>query len=194
MKPKPSVVAILIAIAPFAILANASQYSNSEFRFVVGLPPEAPTCRSQAPEHDGGINIFLDSGPDGCEELQRRPFIGVYASYNAMLAPTAKDVLKLALARPSGRLGRTPRHLQINGRKSAASRWDRDDGWIDIRVVSQGGKWPSEAEDRDKAVPYVNYTVMLHTTPKRLEEDVARLRAVLRDVRISQPDESQANR
>jgi hypothetical protein len=184
MNPKLSIVAFLIAI-PFAIVANDSQYANSEFGFVVEVPPGAPTCRSEAPEHDAGIDIFLDSGAEGCEELQRRPFIGVNASYNAMLAPTADDVLKLTVGRPSGKQGIAPTQLQINGRKSAASRWDRDDGWIDIRVVTQAGTWPSGAEDRDEAVPYVNYTVILHTMPKRLEGDVALLRTVLSEIRIS---------
>ncbi len=179
---------LFVMMASRATYADGSRYANSEFGFTVGVPSGAPTCRSQAPEHDGGLSIFLDSGPDGCEALQSRPFIGVYASYNAMLAPSAEGVLKFASGRPAGKRGTEPGQLEIAGRNSAVFRWDRDDGWIDIRVVAQGGRWPSEGMESDKEVRYVNYTVMLHTTKARLDEDVARLRAVLCDVRISQPE------
>jgi hypothetical protein len=103
---------LTLMVAACAATANGSQYTNSEFGFTAALPPGASTCRSQAPEHDGGLNIFLDSGPDGCEALQSRPFIGVYASYNSMLAPTADEVLKLTIGHPAGKLGATPRGLE----------------------------------------------------------------------------------
>jgi len=182
-------VTLLMGIAAVrAASANGSQYTNSEFRFTVAIPAAASTCRSQAPEHDGGLSIFLDSGPDGCEGLQSRPFIGVYANYNSMLAPTPEEVLKLTVGRPAGRLGAAPRGLGIPGMTSASSRWDRDDGWIDIRVAAQGGQSPSKGGKPDEEAPYVNYTVMLHTTRERLAEDIERLRVVLRDVRISQEE------
>jgi hypothetical protein len=179
---------LLVIVAACAATANGSQYTNFEFGFTVALPPGASTCRSQAPEHDGGLSVFLDSGPDGCEALQSRPFIGVYASYNSLLASSAHEVLKLAVGQPAGTLGAVPRGLEIRGMSSARSRWDRDDGWVDIRVAAQGGQWPSKGAEPDDEVPYVNYTVMLHTTKERLAEDMERFRAVLRDVRISQEE------
>jgi hypothetical protein len=71
---------------------------------------------------------------------------------------------------------------------SASSRWDRDDGWVDIRVAAPGGRGPSTEGEPEEEVPYVNYTVMLHTTKERLGEDLDRLRAILRDVRISREE------
>jgi len=180
------IVSLLAAMfeAP-AVAANEARYSNSEFGFSVGLPKGAAVCRSEAPEHDGGLGIFLDSGPGGCEALQRRPFIGVYATYNAMLARSARELLEITAERQSGKPGIEPRGLEVSGMTSASSRWDRDDGWIDIRVATQGGKWPAESLAPDEDVPYLNYTVLLHTRADRLDEDVQRLRAILRDVRIS---------
>ncbi|NJN64801.1 MAG: hypothetical protein HC882_07910 [Acidobacteria bacterium] len=175
-------------VAAFAATAEGSQYTNSEFDFAVALPSGASTCRSQAPEHDGGLSLFLDSGPDGCEALQSRPFIGVYASYNSMLAPTPEEVLKLTLGHPVGKSGEAPQGLEIPGMSSASSRWDRDDGWVDIRVAAQGGRWPDNGGEPEQEVPYVNYTVILHTTKERLAQDIERLRAVLRDVRISREE------
>jgi hypothetical protein len=185
MSGKFALVVLLMGIVPSSVIAaNESQYSNSEFRFTIGLPSQASTCRSQAPEHDGGITIFLDPGPDGCEALRSRPFIGIFANYNSMLAPTPEAVLELTAGRPYGKRGAAPRGLHIPGTSSASSRWDGDDGWIDIRVVAQGGRWPNNGGKLEEGVPYVNYTVILHTTKKRFPEDIERLRAALRDVQI----------
>lgn len=175
---------ILLPVFSCATAVDELRYVNREFQFSVAVPAGASTCRSQAPEHDGGLDVFLDSGPDGCEGLQLRPFIGVSASYNAMLAESAEVFLSLIEAGATGKSGTVPQRLEIVGMKSASSRRDRDDGWIDIRVVTQGGRWPNEGAGDKERIPYINYVIMLHTTQDRLDGDVERLRTVLRDVQI----------
>lgn len=177
-------VVILFPVFSCVTAVDELRYVNREFGFSVVVPTGASTCRSQAPEHDGGLDVFLDSGPDGCEGLQLRPFIGVYASYNAMLAEDPEVFLRFIETGTTGKSGTVPQWLEIVGMKSASARWDREDGWIDIRVVTQGGRWPNEGAGDTERIPYINYLVMLHTTQDRLDGDVERLRMVLRDVKI----------
>jgi hypothetical protein len=183
----------ILLVAPLLIAMCAGEqsdtagkrYSNEEYGFSVELPARAPICRSGPPEHDGGVSIFLDSGPDGCNDLLSRPFIGIYASYNAMLASDAEDVLRMRAESTEGERHDAPKALGVAGLPAASGRWDRADGWIVIRVVAQGGDWPDGGKTAHENVPYINYTVMLRTTRERLEHDLERFRSILRDVQIT---------
>ena len=163
---------------------SGQKYTNSTFGFSVDVPAGTPTCRSEPTQPDHGLDMFLDSGPDGCEKLQTRPYLGVFAEYNAAMAPNPDAVLA-GLNHLKGIHRGTAPELQIPRRPSAVARVDRDDGWVEIWVVTQAWKWPPPAEESD--LSYVNYIVTLNTTPQRLERDLRRLRALLGKVRIFEP-------
>jgi hypothetical protein len=180
--PLASLGLILTAITLGA--CTGQTYTNSAFGFSVDVPAGTPTCRSEPTQPDHGLDMFLDSGPDGCEKLQTRPYLGVYAEYNAAMSPTPDAVLDGLNHLKGIHRGAAP-ELQIPKRPSAVARVDRDDGWVEIWVVTQAWNWPPPAEESD--LSYVNYIVTLNTTPQRLERDLPRLRTLLRRIKIVEP-------
>ena len=88
----------------------------------------------------------------------------------------------------TGRPTKAPPGLQIDEHPSSSCRADTHDGWIEINVVAQDWQWPGKHIEPDDETAYINYEVMLHTTPQRLEHDLAQFRAVLKTIRIFKPD------
>jgi hypothetical protein len=165
-------------------MALAASFQNPEFRFSVEVPDSDTTCHGQPYEHDHGLDILLDSGRNGCEALQSRPHIGIYAAYNTTFDAGVDAELQRDCKGVPVKLGTSPPPLRLGNGPSGVCRLDRDDGWIDIRVVTQAGEWPGKHVDPEDATPYINYTVLLHTTPQRLKNDLAELRTVIGTVHI----------
>jgi hypothetical protein len=145
------------------------RYRNGEFGFSVEIPDGAPTCRSRPPQHDHGIDFYLDGGKSGCKDLQARPYIGAGGSYNAAELPTPETALGSICTHRGSTRGAAPHGLAIAGLPSASCRGNSADGkWIDVFVSAQNGDPAS-----------INYEANLHTTPERFDADLVRFRAFL---------------
>lgn len=176
------VAALALSVADSATAA-LTRYTNEEFGFSVVIPTGASTCRSTPPEHDHGINAFLDSGPDGCDNLETRPYLGAAAFYNASEDTSPKAALGGICTLQGATRASAPAGLDIAGLRSAACRANSaDKAWIDILVVTQTGP--------KGEMSAVNYDANLHTTPQRFEADLARFRSFLKGIEIPGSEES----
>ncbi len=154
------------------------QYENEEFQFKVEIPNNAPFCKPEPGEHNHGLDIFLDRGNSSCRELMTRPFIGIYADYNAEFASNASEESRVQCGYLGRSAVRAPRDLSLGFYQSASCRVDHSDEWVDIFVVTQSGKWPLGGNDNN-STPYLNYKALLHTTRRRLPEDLPKFRKIL---------------
>lgn len=168
----------------FPLLAYAETYRNAEFGFSVDVPDGAPTCRGEPPEHNHGLDIFLDDGADGCRDLLKRPFVGIFATYNAMFDPNPEAHLQLLCNADDGKLTEPPDGLRIDGRHSAICRLERTDGWIEVRIVAQNVEISEADALTEGTVPGVNYEILLRTKPERYHVDLVELRTILSTVHI----------
>ncbi len=153
-------------------------YKNEEFQFNVETPDNAPLCKAQPGERNHGLDIFLDHGSSSCRELMTRPFIGIYADYNAEFSPNASEESRLQCSYLGQDVSDAPVDLSFGSYQSASCRVDHSDEWVDIFVVTQSGKWPAGGGN-DNPTPYFNYKALLHTTRGRLREDLLQFRNIL---------------
>lgn len=73
-----------------------------------------------------------------------------------VFAENPNEDLENLVSRRDGRRGIAPPDLEVPGMSSAALRWDREDGWIDVYVAAQAGRWPIEEGQHEAEVPYIN--------------------------------------
>jgi len=171
-----------------------TRYTNEEYGFSVVAPENLPTCRGSesASRHDTGIVLFLDDGPNGCVEVQARPHVAISASYNAMFAKSLDEALpryedSVVPSERAGEQKSAPTDIAFHGRASAASRWDRRDGWIEIGVVTHGGIL-REGAGVGSAFPEVRYLAALHTRRERNGKDLPLFRKILAGIEIGRTD------
>lgn len=105
---------------------RAGTYANEEFGFKVEILPGASTCGAEPPEHDHGINMYLDGAGYGCDRLAQRPHIGVIGDYNAAEESLREAVAVLRAANGAKRVT-PPEGLLFPGRRSAVCRSDSAD-------------------------------------------------------------------
>ena len=166
---------LLACVALPSAVAFGAAYVNDEFRMAVEIPRGTATCRSKPPEHDHGIDVYLDAGSSGCASLASRRYVGLYGVFNA----AESDSPEAALDGVCGLLGATPSAappgLTIAGLHSASCRADLPDQvWVDVHVAAQSCDRGEEAD--------VNYAALLHTTREHLDADLVRFRAFLNGV------------
>jgi uncharacterized protein YecT (DUF1311 family) len=158
-----------LAVAALSLLG--ASYSNEEFGLKVELPPGASTCRALPPEHDHGINVYLDGAGDGCDRLEQRPHMGVGGEYNAAEDPSPRAVIADLCSSNGVKEVTAPTGLALPGRRTAVCRGDSPDtAWVDVWVATQAGQ-SGGAE--------VNYTANLHTIVSRFDKDLAVFREFL---------------
>ena len=179
-------IAVLCVMATLALVrpAAAETYRNAEYGFDVAIPRGLKICIGEPYQHDTGIRIWLVGGPRYCDDRIKRRFIGVVASYNGPLWPSAEAAVDALCT--DGRRVEPPPGLSFKSRPSAVCKVGRGDGWVYVLVVTMGWRWPGESVSSDSA-PYIQYDVSLETMAERLPADLKRLHAVLNALRISNP-------
>lgn len=146
-------------------------YANEEFGFEVEIPPGASTCAAEPPEHDHGIDVYLDGAGDGCDRLAQRPYVGVGGSHNAAEYESPRRALEGLCSANGANEVTPPAGLGFPGRRTAVCRGDSPDtAWVDVWVATQAGR---------SGAAEVNYTANLHTIVSRFDKDLAVFRAFL---------------
>ncbi len=177
----------LIVTATLAFSAGAETYENREFGFSVETGGR-PICVGEPYEHHHGVDLFLDSGPEGCDHLDDRPFIGINGDYNAAFMSNAEAVANDFCRSRKGSFLDAPDMLPFDNHATKSCRVDRDDGWIDIVVVTQAWEWPGKHIEPEDDLAWVNYTALLHTNAQRFDKDLAIFRSVLNSIHIFKPE------
>lgn len=126
-------------------------------------PVAAPKQTANAAANSA--NPVVDAKPADAQPTDTQPVVG------ATIAP-ASVVDTKALSQ-----------LAFRRYKSVQCALVQPDGSIDIEVVTQGGKWV-DGNDPGFQTPLVNYRASLHTTPDRLDQDLAMFRRFLEKVDI----------
>lgn len=177
--------AVLLAIVGIAATGECSatqhrDYVNEEFGISLQIAQEAPICTTPPGQRDYGITIFLDSGPNGCDSLDARPYVSVIGFYNAGEDESPVAALSDICSSLGGKQVDAPVGLEISRRPSASCRSDSSDKhWTDLYVSTQ-----SESTGR---IAGINYFAHLHTTSERFDAELVRFRAFLGSIRISEP-------
>lgn len=163
--------------------AGSRQLRNDEFRFSVTIPSSAVSCDEATGGHPDGFSILLEPMNQGCQSRVPQPYVGLFANYNVIYAKTAAAAIRgLCPSLRSKSPAINSSALAYPGHPSAVCDKKEDNGWIDVFVVAQAGRWP----DRPKSnMPYVNYTAQLHTTPERLTKDLTAFEQILAGVKIT---------
>ena len=177
--------------APLTIVGGADGpqlYRNEEFGIRLTIPKGLQLCVPPEHEHDHGpVFLLRHTKSRACDDLSDERYVAIFAGYNAVDGTKRLgDYLKsVCTGIGRGRCRLAPRDLQIAGMRSKAGRVNRKDGWIDIFVVTQGGKPDPQF---DATVPSVNYDLSLHTTARHFDEDLRTFRELLSTVKLSSPE------
>jgi len=162
---------------------GSQRYVNREFGFSIQIPAGRPTCGAEPDTHDTGIMIFLDRGPSGCHDRNKRASIAVNGTYNAMDARSPLQLLSVFC------LGAQPKRTSAEEFGNIEDLWpamceiEREDGFVNLifarqsRVTSVG------------AIPRINYTMVIRVPSGKLRRDMEGMKAMLRSVRFFQPAE-----
>jgi hypothetical protein len=180
---------IFLTALPFAAVGQTEVYRNSDFRYEVQIPRGLYLFSPhEMTGIDHGRQLFFkptrveDCNNGGCDR-----YIGFYADYNTT-DDTAKlhDLLEHTCTVFGGKKClQPPEDLKIEGLPSESARVKLPNGNIEMIVVTQAGK---PAPDFDASVPSINYSIVLLTTKKHLEEDMRSYRLILKTIRISPSD------
>ena len=182
---------VLVGAVSSCAAAEVIRVTNLEYKFSVTFPAGETVCPAMSGDHPHGFFVRFGSRSSGCSSPSvdsELSAINVHAYSNATFEQTPREEVSGLCGRGNGR--DEPAHraslkaLTFGDRLSAACEITRDDGSIDIYVVTQAGKWPQGSESSGPNAPYVNYTASLHTTPKQLARDLLAFRLVLKSIRI----------
>lgn len=183
----------LAFLATFAAGAQAKWYRNYQFGFGIENPG-LPFCAYEVHPllSDHGIDLFLDDGPSECGgDIGLRPFISVIGNYNSNFQPNAQAVADFICELDGGAHVAPPKHLHIDGLRTGVCQSMDNGGWIIVGVAAQAGKppkWQHRDDEPEFDTPRYNYEVTLHTRPAHFAADLKRLRAVLKSLRLYNPE------
>lgn len=176
-----------LLFAVFVVAANAGapkRLENREFGFSAKVPPGAVSCvvRNPGGGHRHGFSILLNPDARGCESSRKQSYIGLYGDYNVLNYKTPVPWLRL-LCPHAQRSSETKDVLRLAfpANESVACEKKEKDGWIDVFIVAQAGKWP---DARTSNIPYITYTAQLHTRRARFREDMRTFKRFLAGVKI----------
>jgi hypothetical protein len=179
---------LLIAAILLAGCAPASAgelYRNTKLGFSFVIPEGAVRCgpdRSTGPEH--GTALWLDARGGECGSGQARPYVAVGGGFNSMFWANAKVALEHACT--NGDLAKPPR-LDIDRHPAAVCKVVRRDGWIEVHAEIMTGRWPPPYQSPEDDSPHMLYSIDLYTTPAREQEDLKRMRAIAKSLRLFEP-------
>lgn len=187
-----SSIAQTIAILNFFLLLSGGigrqqVYRNDEFGIPVPIPEGAQLCSIPEDEHDHGPFFVLGNAePAACNDKPDGRYIAVFAGYNAVDdTKRLSDFLRWECVEiGGGHCSAAADGLRIAGMKTMAGRVNRNDGWMEVCVVTQAGK---ADPNFDASVPSINYDLRLHTTGSHLDQDLRTFRAILKTVELSPP-------
>lgn len=181
-----AIAAVTLVLLLHAPSSQAKPYHNPEFGIDVELPNDLPANDGSGDGHDHGPVICLDADDaQECSEAEHRRFIGISGWFNVLdEMETLEDYLHWTCTKLlKGRCVPAPRGLRIGAGPNAVARVNHANGWIDIDVLTQGGRAPDQAADDPTGA--VNYSAWLHTDRAHMKADFRRFKSVLRSVRLT---------
>jgi hypothetical protein len=156
---------------------------NEEYGFRLHVPTGLIACIEASGEHPHGFSILLRADKQGCMSRIRQPYMGVFGDYNVLFdANPSQSLRRLCPQRGIATAPDSGLHLAFSAHASAVCHKDEKDGWIDIFITTQGGKWPDHGSAATG--PYINYTAQLHTNAARLTTDLVTFRQFISMVQI----------
>lgn len=173
---------ITLALSLISGSAHAERVRNDEFGLSVEVPPGMRVCGYSEWQHPHGIVLALIDRPDGCDDAPDRPMITVLGWYNTVFVPSLAALGKRSCSHVTGERVPPP-DLRLPGTPSIVCRVNAPDR-VTIELEAQSR---SRMQGDYSLVPSINYTVTLHTSPERLEADLARFRALLPTIRFHMP-------
>jgi len=164
------------------------QLQNKEYGFSVTIPGRAISCEEASGGHPDGFSVLLNPTSQGCRSRVPQPYVGLFGEYNVIYDDSpAKAMSRLCQPEQSGLSVAKSPGLAFPGHISTACEKHAKSGWIDLFVVAQAGQWPPGGDEKP-GTPYINYIAQLHTTPKRLAEDLKTFKKILATAQISRND------
>lgn len=164
--------------------ANGSHpIENKEFGFILKVPSGEVICTEGSGGHHHGFSFLLQPNRRGCKSSIPQRYVGIYGDYNVLNFRSPDQWLHILCQQKQPSL--EPKvlvHLTFPQRKSAACIKHDKNGWVDVFVTAQAGRWPGN--DSSSQTPYINYTAQLHTTSARFNEDMKKFREILSGVEI----------
>jgi hypothetical protein len=163
--------------------SSSGFYQNDEFQIAMRVPAGAYLCPTLESQHDHGPVMLLGSSTSkDCSHVENARAITIFAGYNAAdVSKTLPAFLDWRCSHLLRSCLAPPEDLMLNDRASLAAMQRGPNGWIDVIVLTQGGKPDPEFDPR---VPSINYTIRLHTKKEFLQRDLQTFKAVLRTVRL----------
>ncbi|HVZ29360.1 MAG TPA: hypothetical protein VG839_03130 [Asticcacaulis sp.] len=206
--------AVATALVAMPAAAGVVDFQNDEFNFHVTFPVGSQVCSAVASEHPYGFYAWYGQPTDCAATAKAdasASAMGVYAAYNTTYlrsalatlpkacrpakpvpAATPADGVKpeapaetkpVAAPVPAPVDAKTLAELNFRRYKSVQCATVQPDGSIDIDVATQAGKW-QDGNDPGFETPLINYRATLHTSPDRLDKDLAMFRKFLAKVDI----------
>jgi hypothetical protein len=174
--------------AACALASGALRVTNEEYRFSVEFPESARVCEATSGSHPHGFYARLNS--KDCHSSEPNiSVISVNAYNNATFEVSPEQEIDgLCRKEKAGHDSDAFKDITFAGRHSANCRREREDGSIDIYVVTQAGRWPGKHESQEFESPFVNYMASLHTTQAFISGDLTKFRRVLSSIRIEYAD------
>jgi hypothetical protein len=185
---RTSFVVAFLLVLQTDVMAKPAIYRNPQFGIALTIPDNLATCNGAHDSTNHGATIFLDrKGALECDDSVHRRAISIFASYNVTddtaslekySAWTCETLLgKRCVAGPPG--------LDVLALHSISARADNSDGWTEIVVLAQGGRFPRQkAGDDTKAI---NYDITLSTNRAHFKDDLQTFRNFLKTLQLKPP-------
>ena len=158
---------------------------NQEYRFRLHVPLGLAVCTESSGGHPHGFSILLHADTLNCMSRAAQPYMAVFGDYNVLFSPNPSQSLQLLC--PHNLIteaASSDLHLAFTAHASAVCRKKDKDGWIDIFVATQGGKWPDDGSE--ETGPFINYTAWLHSSPAELDKNLEMFRRFLSAVQFTE--------
>jgi hypothetical protein len=181
---------VLTVTVACMVMSGATQaqerYHNEEYSFSVNLPHGLRMCRSLPPNPDHGVVVPLDPHVD-CDALTAETVRNIYVSgeFNAIEASDLDHLMSVYCANQGIRPAALSK-LSIPNERTKSCEVNAPGGVMDIWVFAQekGGNFVDS---------WVDYEILLKTTPKYLSHDLNTFQQVLRGIKIGN-DRNQGRR
>lgn len=175
------IVLLCVALSGVARVGPTQKLENEEYGFSVRIPVDAVSCLIATGTHPHGFSILLKPDRQGCKSSTQQPYVGVSGDYNTLDDETPEQSLRILCPQQQSSSQNKSLNLSFPRHASASCESFGKDGWVDVFVVAQAGRWPKETSK----TPYIIYTAQLHTSTARLDEDVATFKKILSGIIIA---------
>jgi hypothetical protein len=161
------------------------RFENEELGLSVLFPRGSEVCLARSGDAPRGFFAVYPGG--GCEERPLRPprAISVYGSYNALSEESVEAAAgDCGAVSPALRFALPAEGLAIPGEHSLMCQTPAADGAIELSVHALAGPWQDGVDGRPRTRQMIFFAALI-TLPDRLDEDLARFRALLASIRIN---------